>query len=86
VAALPLALMAPPAAGAQGGTIAPECATSPAPPSAGFVIDPALIAQDACQKASDLFLLLAPQLGNLVAGGNPDPGQGGTSVGWDTSG
>lgn len=31
--------------------------------------------QDACQKATDIFTLLAPQLGAVVAGGNATPGQ-----------
>jgi len=35
------------------------------------------IAQDACQKAIDLFQYLAPQLGTSIAGGNPTLGQGG---------
>src|SRR5689334_2116517 len=34
--------------------------------------------QDACQKAIDLFQYMAPQLGTLIAGGNPTLGQGGT--------
>ena len=34
--------------------------------------------QDACQKAIDLFEYMAPQLGTLIAGGNPTLGQGGT--------
>jgi hypothetical protein len=33
--------------------------------------------QDACQKAIDLFQYMAPQLGTLIAGGNPTLGQGG---------
>lgn len=78
VAAAAFAVLAARAAGAQGGAPAPECAAAPVPPSAGLISNPALVAQDACQKAADLFLLLAPQLGTVVAGGNPDPGQGGT--------
>ena len=34
--------------------------------------------QDACQKAIDLFQYMAPQLGTMIAGGNPTLGQGGT--------
>src|SRR6476660_993194 len=34
--------------------------------------------QDACQKAIDLFQYMAPQLGTLIAGGNPTLGQGST--------
>ncbi|MEO5902853.1 MAG: hypothetical protein ABIQ55_02460 [Gemmatimonadaceae bacterium] len=36
------------------------------------------IAQDACQKAIDLFKYLAPQLGAVVAGGSPSQGISGT--------
>ncbi|HEY8164805.1 MAG TPA: hypothetical protein VIF83_04550 [Gemmatimonadaceae bacterium] len=36
------------------------------------------IAQDACQKAIDLFQYVAPQLGALLAGGNPTQGLTGT--------
>jgi len=35
------------------------------------------IAQDACQKAIDLFQYMAPQLGTSVTGGNATLGQGG---------
>lgn len=34
--------------------------------------------QDACQKAIDLFKYMAPQLGTMIAGGNPTLGQGST--------
>jgi hypothetical protein len=34
--------------------------------------------QDACQKAIDLFQYMAPQLGTMIAGGNPTLGQGST--------
>ena len=34
--------------------------------------------QDACQKAIDLFEYMAPQLGTMIAGGNPTLGQGST--------
>ena len=37
-----------------------------------------IVAQDACQKAIDLFRYLAPQLGTIVAGGNPTQGIVGT--------
>ena len=37
-----------------------------------------IVAQDACQKAIDLFAYLAPQLGTIVAGGNPTQGLTGT--------
>ena len=36
------------------------------------------IAQDACQKAIDLFKYLGPQLGAVVAGGSPTQGTSGT--------
>ncbi len=36
------------------------------------------IAQDACQKAIDLFKYLGPQLGAILAGGNPTQGISGT--------
>src|SRR5674476_112200 len=36
------------------------------------------IAQDACQKAIDLFKYLAPQLGAVLAGGTPTQGISGT--------
>lgn len=39
--------------------------------------DNAMIAQDACQKAIDLFKYMAPQLGAVLAGGNPTQGIGG---------
>lgn len=34
-------------------------------------------AQDACQKAADMFAFVAPQFGALLAGGNATPGQTG---------
>lgn len=37
----------------------------------------ALISQDACQKAVDLFQYMAPQLGGAIVGGNATLGQGG---------
>ena len=39
-------------------------------------------AQDACQKAVDLFQYMAPQLGTVIAGGNATLGQGGTLGGF----
>lgn len=48
-------------AGAQGGTIDPQC-------SAGTVTSRAT--QDACQKAVDVFQFMAPQLGASLIGGN----------------
>jgi hypothetical protein len=40
--------------------------------------DNTMVAQDACQKAIDLFRYLAPQLGTIVAGGNATQGIAGT--------
>ena len=57
------------AARAQGGAVSPQC-------QANTIL--AAAAQDACQKSVDLFNYLAPQLGALIAGGNVEPGQGGT--------
>ncbi len=62
------------AAGAQG--IDPQC-------PAGTINgqnepDNTEIAQDACQKAIDLFKYLGPQLGAVVAGGTPTQGISGT--------
>src|SRR5918999_2747562 len=42
------------------------------------VPDETRAAQDACQKAIDLFQYLAPQLGVSITGGNATLGQGGT--------
>src|SRR5262249_29412949 len=39
---------------------------------------PLLVAQDACQKALDLFQFMAPQLGGAITGGNATLGQGGS--------
>jgi hypothetical protein len=44
-------------------------------------VDPqcsAILTQDACQKAIDVFQYLAPQLGVVIAGGNATLGVGGT--------
>src|SRR5262245_12124070 len=37
----------------------------------------ALITQDGCQKAVDLFQYMSPQLGGAITGGNATLGQGG---------
>lgn len=42
------------------------------------VPDQTMAAQDACQKAIDLFQYMAPQLGVAITGGNATLGQGGT--------
>jgi hypothetical protein len=39
--------------------------------------DNTMVAQDACQKAIDLFRYMAPQLGAVLAGGNSTQGVGG---------
>ena len=44
-----------PAAHAQGGAVDTRCSTVP------------VVAQDACQKAIDVFNLVAPQLGTVAA-------------------
>src|SRR5512132_3896517 len=63
VAAATTAAAAPLAA---QGTIAPQCQAQPTQ------------VQDACQKSTDLFNFVAPQLGTSIAGGNAVLGQGGT--------
>jgi hypothetical protein len=61
-------------AAAQG--VDPQCP----PGSTNILGDPdnTKIAQDACQKAIDLFKYLAPQLGAVLAGGSPTQGISGT--------
>lgn len=59
---LAAALLLPATAAAQ--SVAPACAGQG-------------LGQDACQKASDIFSLLAPQLAATIAGGNATLGQGG---------
>jgi hypothetical protein len=53
----------------------PAAAQSPQCPSGTAA---ALIVQDACQQAVDLFQYMAPQLGTAITGGNAILGQGGT--------
>ena len=53
-------------AGAQGGSIDPQCRNVTLAERAS---------QDACQKALDLFGFLAPQLGVAIAGGNAASGE-----------
>jgi hypothetical protein len=52
------------------GLSSPQCAGG----SGGSI---ALVAQDACQQAYDVYQLLAPQLGLALTGGNATAGQGG---------
>lgn len=64
--------------GALGALTAPLLALALAPtlatPARAQGVSPGcaeqLLVQDACQKAADIFTLLAPQLGTVVAGGN----------------
>lgn len=67
------------AAGAPAAVtpIAAQTVSAQCPPGAS-PISPERITQDACQKSVDLFVLLAPQLGTSVAGGNASLGQSGT--------
>lgn len=61
-------------AGAQG--IDPQC--PPGTNNSAGQPDNTKVAQDACQKAIDLFKYMAPQLGAVLAGGNPTQGRAGT--------
>lgn len=72
--ALAAIFAAPAVAGAQG--ISSQCPAGTQ--SALGVPDATRAAQDACQKAVDLFQYLAPQLGVTIAGGNATIGVGGT--------
>ncbi|MEO5588909.1 MAG: hypothetical protein ABIS03_04925 [Gemmatimonadaceae bacterium] len=67
--------------GNLGGNLGAQEIDSQCPPgstnSAGSP-DNTMIAQDACQKAIDLFRYVAPQLGIIVAGGNATQGVAGT--------
>jgi hypothetical protein len=56
--------------------IDPQC--PPGSMTPGGTPDNTMVAQDACQKAIDLFRYLAPQLGTILAGGNPTQGIAGT--------
>lgn len=54
---------------------------STAPLAAQSSVNPqcsAVVTQDACQKAIDVFQYVAPQLGTIIAGGNATLGVGGT--------
>ena len=65
---LALALAIPSVAAAQNGALDPQCAAL-----VGLLDRPL---QDACQKAVDIFSLVAPQLGPGIAGGNALLGSG----------
>jgi hypothetical protein len=68
------ALFAAAPVSAQG--IDPQC--PPGSLNSSGMPDNTMVAQDACQKAIDLFRYLAPQLGTIVAGGNATQGIAGT--------
>jgi hypothetical protein len=74
IAGLALSLLFASRAGAQG--ISPDC--PPGSLNGAGQPDNTKIAQDACQKAIDLFQYIAPQLAALVAGGNAIQGFTGT--------
>ncbi len=61
---------------ARAQTIDPQC--PPGSTTTAGDPDNTKIAQDACQKAIDLFKYLTPQLGAVLAGGNPTQGLSGT--------
>jgi hypothetical protein len=61
---------------AQGSIDTSRC--PPGTASGLGVPDQTRAAQDACQKAIDLFQYMAPQLGVAITGGNATLGQGGT--------
>src|SRR4029078_7633659 len=54
----------------------PQCPPGSLTP--GGTADNTMGAQDACQKAIDLFHYMSPQLGAVLAGGNPTQGIAGT--------
>ena len=56
--------------------IDPQC--PPGSLSSSGTPDNTMVAQDACQKAIDLFRYMAPQLGAVLAGGSPTQGIAGT--------
>ncbi len=82
-AALALTGLTAPAA-AQNGRLDPGCPPAPAALPAlatlaqGQAYAQAQLVRDACQKAVDVFQLIAPQLGASVAGGNAVLGRGGS--------
>ena len=67
ISALPLSL--------TGQELDPQC--PPGTIDGNGDPDNTMIAQDACQKAIDLFAYMAPQLGMVLAGGNPTQGVSG---------
>lgn len=71
IAAAALTVLAAPHLGAQANSC-------PAGTTTAGIPDRQRATQDACQIGVDLFHLMAPQLGTLLAGGNATLGQGGT--------
>jgi len=70
-AAAMVSVATPSSARAQGCTLG----VSGGPVPSGFGVD-------ACQKARDLFVFLAPQVGTALSGGNVMLGEGGALGGW----
>jgi hypothetical protein len=61
---------------AHAQEVDPQC-----PPGSSTLLggpDNTMVAQDACQKAIDLFRYMSPQLSAVLAGGNPTQGFAGT--------
>jgi len=73
---LTASIVATSVAQAQGSIDTSRC--PPGTTSGLGVPDQTRAAQDACQKAIDLFQYMAPQLGVAITGGNATLGQGGT--------
>jgi hypothetical protein len=69
------------AAAVQPRTAEAQSQCAAVPPGAP-ANSPARVTADACNRASDVFQFLAPQLAAAMAGGNPSPGIGGTLGGF----
>lgn len=67
------------ALGLSAGVASAQCPTIPTTAPA---TDQNRILSDACNKTNDVFQLLAPQIGAVMAGGNPSPSIGGTLGGF----
>ena len=67
-------MMQPPSRGRALGALAALLALGPSLPAGAQSVSPGCAAQgllqDACQKAADIFTVIAPQLGTSIAGGN----------------
>ena len=70
-----VALFLSTASSVRAQEIDPQCPAGTMTPTGP---DNTMVAQDACQKAFDLFRYMAPQLGAVLAGGNPTQGISGT--------